>query len=268
MVIDDHNPTQVRATVHGHESQEVLLRLTPPAAWSVSCTCPLFKKTGACRHIWAVVKEVDERGLEIVSTVDLEAEAPSLDTLDPAREIWRGRLGSVRTELEQAAPDPWAGLVPSRVSAGYQFLYVLDLDDTASGHGLVLRPFWRERHRNHRWSRRRPYDPEAEDAVELSDPTDVRIFRALRVARRSAWTASSHLSSFGGSGAWWLDDAESTEVIPMLCETGRAFLHAGGEEETEPLQLDTDEPWAFGVRLERDEDSPRASLHGYLARRE
>jgi len=268
VVIDDHDPLQVRATVHGRESQEILLRLTPPAAWSVSCTCPLFKKTGACRHLWAVVKEVDERGLDIVSTVNLEADEPSLDTLDPTREVWRGRLGSVHSELEQDAPDPWDGLVPNRVRAGYQFLYVLDLDDTASGRGLVLRPFWRERHRNHRWSRRRPYDPEAEDAVELSDPTDVRIFRALRAARRSAWTASSHLSSFGGSGAWWLDEAEAAEVIPLLCETGRAYLHAGGEEEAEPLQLDSDEPWAFGVRLERDEDTPRASLHGYLARRD
>ncbi len=268
VVIDDAGPLQVRATVHGRESQEVLLRLTQPAAWSVSCTCPLFRRSGACRHLWAVILEVDDRKLELVSNVNPDAEGATLDILDPTREVWRGRLSSVHTELEQQSAGPWEGLVQGRVNTGIQFMYVVDLDDTASGRGLVLRPFWRERHRNHRWSRRRPYNPDAEEPVEISEPVDIRIFRALRSARQSAWTASAHLSSFGGSGAYWLDDTETQELMPLLCESGRAVLHTGGAEESDALQMDPGEPWAFGVRLERDEDTPRASLVGYLARRD
>jgi len=266
VVVEDDAQDSVRATVHGRESHEVLLRFERPRSFGASCTCPLFRRTGACRHVWAVVREVDERGLLLGRSARECPSDPEYVALDPRRELWKARLDAVRTSMLAEAQDPWEGLVGARPRPGVELLYVIDLDDTQSGRGLVLRPFWREQQRNHRWSRRRPYDPELGESPPLEDPLDRRIFRGLRAARRSAWTSTAHLTSFGGSGAYWLDDAESELLLPLLCATHRAYLHHHGGDEAEPAVWDEGEPWRFGARIERDEGARRARLVGYLAR--
>jgi len=267
VVIEDDGADFVHAAVHGRESHEVSLRLKPPADWSGVCTCPVFRRTGACRHLWATVREVDERGLPLSRAADPGAQ-PTFTALDPQSELWRTRLDAVADELGRGAPDPWHGLIRRDSSPGTQFLYVVDLDDTKSGRGLVLRPFWRERLRNHRWGRRRVLNPEQEDAPPLSSGLDLRIFRALGGARRSSWTPSAHLSSYGGSGAWWLEEADLDLLLPLLAETGRTFLHHHGREEGEPLDLDPRPPWELGLLLEKSEEQRRARLVGFLARGE
>ena len=260
VVIDDDAAESVRATVHGDDSHDVLLRFEPPQNFSASCTCPLFRRTGSCRHVWAVVREVDERGLAIGNTASTVEGDPLYSALDPRKELWKARLDAVKDKMLEAVPDPWDGLVVRRPKEGIEILYILDVDDTKSGRGLVLRPFWRERQRNHRWSRRKPMDPENEDCPTLDDPLDRRIFRGLRGARRSAWSPTAHLTSFGGSGAYWLDDAECELLLPILGATKRAFLHYGGEDEPEALVMDEGEPWRFGVRLEKDDGTQRARV--------
>ena len=101
VVIEADGADFVRATVHGHESHEVSLRLEPPATWSGACTCPLFRRSGACRHLWAVVREVDERGLEIARR-EFEGEA-TFRALDPRREVWQARLSAVAGALTEEA---------------------------------------------------------------------------------------------------------------------------------------------------------------------
>ena len=266
VVIDADGEDYVRATVHGHESHEITLRHVEPNTWQAACTCPVFRRTSACRHLWAVISEADERGLPIAQREFLPE--PVFHALDPRREVWQARLNAVSEALAAEAPDPWEGLVRRRPSPGLELLYVLDLDDTRSGRGLVLRPFWRERFKNHRWSRRRAYDPENDECPEPVHPVDKRILRALTAAKRSSWTSTAPLSSYGGTGAWWLDDGEIDLLLPLLAETGRAFLHAAGREEEEALRLvHTDSPWEFVVRIEQ-EGSGRCRVLGCLRRGE
>ena len=97
------------------------LRVELPAEWSACCTCPVFRRTGACRHVWAVVLEADERGLALAGAADGEAD-PTYTALDPASELWRTRLAGVRESLAEAAPDPWEGLVPRRATAWFRML--------------------------------------------------------------------------------------------------------------------------------------------------
>ena len=263
VVVEESSERAVFATVHGRESHEVTLQLAAPASWSTSCTCPLFRRTGACRHLWAVVREVDERGLTLAAAAQDGAQ-PTLTALDPRRALWRARMDAVQAQLSGAVSDPWEGIDSRRPQAGNELVYVVDLDDTRSGHGLVLRPFWRARQRNHRWSARRTYDPADPDCPPLADATDRQLFRVLSAARRSRWTDTAHLSSYGARGAFWLDDPEAEAALPLLGASGRAFLHHHGADEPEPFSFDTGEPWAFGVRLER---APRtAQLVGFLVR--
>lgn len=263
VVIEADGEDFIRATVHGHESQEVSLRVERGKEWSGACTCPIFRRTGACRHLWAVIAESDERRLDITQR-EFEEE-PTFQALDPRREVWQARLNAVTEALAAEASDPWEGLVRRRPAPGVELLYVLDLDDTKSGRGLVLRPFWRERFKNHRWSRRKSYDPENEDCPEPALPIDQRIVRALTAARRSSWTSTAPLSSYGGSGAWWLDDAEVELLLPALAETGRCFLHVGGADEPEPLKVDGGDPWEFVVVVEQ-ESTGRGRISGGLRR--
>ena len=153
-----------------------------------------------------------------------------------------------------------------RPNAGIELHYVVDLDDTHSGHGLVVRPFWRVRQANGRWSARKPYDAEAEGAPVLTDPLDRRLYRVLAAARRSKWTETSQLSKFGGKGALWLEDNEVEAALPLLGESGRAYLHHRGSIGEVPFLFDDSEPWAFGVRLDRQGKNTR--LTGFLARGE
>ncbi|MEE8468517.1 MAG: SNF2-related protein, partial [Planctomycetota bacterium] len=265
VVIEDDAPRAVRATVHGRESHGVTLRLGEGWTWSASCTCPLFQRTGACRHLWAVVSEADERGLELARTSPPEPNIePTYTALDPRREVWQARMGAVAESLAESAPNPWEGLVPRVDAAGVEMLYLLDLDDSRSGQGLVLRPFFRSAGRA--WNRRRPYDPDDSEAPSPENALDQRILRGLRSARRSTWTSTSALSSFGGRGGYWLDDEECELLLPILAETGRSFLHHHGDDETEPLIWDDGQPWALGASLERDERGRRARVVGFLAR--
>ena len=263
VVIDADGADFVRATVHGHESHEVSIRLEPPASWSGACTCPLFRRSGACRHLWAVISEADERGLDLAKTD--HPEEPTFRALDPRREAWQARLSAVSQALEENTSDPWEGLVKKRPSPGVEMLYVLDLDDTRNGRGLVLRPFWRERFKNHRWSRRKTYDPDNEECPEPGDILDQKILRALTAARRSSWTSTAPLSTYGGSGAWWLDDAEIDLLLPLLCDTNRTFLHIGGKEEADPLGLDPGPPWELAIRVDR-EPNGKGRTSGALVR--
>ena len=115
VVIDDDAAESVRATVHGDDSHDVLLRFEPPQNFSASCTCPLFRRTGSCRHVWAVVREVDERGLAIGNTASTVEGDPLYSALDPRKELWKARLDAVKDKMLEAVPDPWDGLVLSLI---------------------------------------------------------------------------------------------------------------------------------------------------------
>ena len=62
-------------------------------------------------------------------------------------------------------------------------------------------------------------------------------------------------ASLPDGGFLCFDDEECAVLLPLLCESGRAFLHHHGVDEVEPLAWDEGEPWALGVTLTTD---PRA----------
>jgi superfamily II DNA or RNA helicase len=51
----------VKATVRGEQRYDVILMRKESSVY-ISCTCPYFDSDGPCKHLWAVILEIDEKG--------------------------------------------------------------------------------------------------------------------------------------------------------------------------------------------------------------
>ena len=57
-------PTAIEAWVYGEDRYDVSIEYLE-TNWSLYCTCPAFENQGPCKHLWALVLEIDGERLNL-----------------------------------------------------------------------------------------------------------------------------------------------------------------------------------------------------------
>ena len=287
----------------------------------VTCTCPFFYDSlEVCKHIWAAALAAESRNLSLVAADAV----PALVTLHPiepddapdgfvddvidsfAAGSWSSRSGAStaaprRQRPAVSTPPAWRQLLgavapppPTPSLSGRapitpeQLIYVIDAAGCAVFDVLVVELMTRDRKINGEWSKPKPAHVSVADLRSLSSESgDREILERLQGAR-------PHLE-YGGYYGSSLDNGVSRvrvsgpltrEILPLLCETGRAFERISaldGATQTGstrrwdsfqkpeppslvPLAWDGAEPWRFEVSIRREPASGMYRFSGAFRR--
>ncbi len=239
----------VEATVHDDGSHEASADLEQSDSPQLACSCGDFERWGPCRHIWATLVEADRRGLPVLRARDGEARSRSRRPDD-----WEERLRSLRDDFDENAGE--AARRPAvRLRQDVEVLYVVDVPRARRTGSLALNVYVRRRLKSGRWGTMRSFAAAVDEGFSLTDGHD-------RVAYASLCG--------GAAGVTWpeafvLPRESAALALPLLCATGRLYLDEPGSTGAEPLHLDAESDWTFGLAAERGEDR-RTTLRGVLSR--
>lgn len=265
---------QAKATVSGRSLYQVALTREGKVL-RASCSCPFAGRGERCKHIWAVILAVDDKGglrgadgslptRLVAEAGEQPPEAPrpkaagkspvrnqSLprSSKAPARVAPPPRWHEVLDRLATAAPPP----SPPRANS---ILYRVDAPSTLESQKLTLRIMTGRKKRDGAWGRLYPLTLHRDEIPHLSDPADREILALLAGAARGDLLAHYylHYSDNFVPTHCEVPDAAADVLLPLASGTGR--LHIGFDFTTEdigePLVWNQDQPWE--LRLEVQEE--------------
>ncbi|MBA3887673.1 MAG: DEAD/DEAH box helicase family protein, partial [Acidobacteria bacterium] len=272
--------TQITATVEGSEVYAVALTRAREG-YLGDCECPYFlDRVEVCKHIWALVLAVDERGLLPPATDD--------PWLDPGNSYYLdddppggGQHPAAPPEPPRAAPQPpnqWEqflrGVVQAAVSretarpaprfVGGEIVYVIDAPATALGLGIVVHALWRQRKKNGEWGKPQPAAITLADLQQLPEAIDRDILTTLMGA------ADPYSMSFDTTHArsmFRLSGPITDRALWLLATSRRLYLRgqADPSDVFRPVAADTGDPWVFRPEIVTADDGS-VHLGGSLTR--
>jgi superfamily II DNA or RNA helicase len=296
-VLDDG----VWGLVEGTHTYALSLRWTLEPRRSILhcfCSCPAFEKYGPCKHLWALVLEIDEGGLgpEGGLSEPIKIVHESLEEMDPAQIESLGvresgdddeRAGATARPqgarppalsgadkggwswalklLEASSPgrrDPLgdAGAAPGNA---FEIRYVLDANPSILRSGVRL---WMRVHRllkNGKWSVGSDYISTGHNTPQLHEASDRRIHALLQGAMEPN---SGYYGAPKGRDGYRVGAELFARLLPELAATERLYCGPGGEAETGPIALDEGARWEFKPALARDESQGELVLAGKFTR--
>lgn len=253
----------VRARVRGTSTYVVTLHREGGMA-DVACTCPRFESGSYCKHIWATLVDMVERGT-LKSAQPLSGDLPIdqvqprppkarkrstvLSPSNPKEPAWMRRLNQLGpTALRNEATLPTIGYLQQQVC------YVVQADLSRQHNGLVITLHQRRPTRKG-WSRLKPLNINGQVVRMLADPVDRELCALLLGA---AWVDGYD------SGAYRDDRARASFLLPTpaqrmflqrVIQTGRGFVQAETAIQAGPSPLvwegeagslsDRQEPWVL-----------------------
>ena len=266
-----------------------------------TCTCDdASGGLKVCAHVWATILAADAQGflqgkparppLKLVMEAaegddwyvedddDFDdfppARSPSYSPLPsrptrraPSRSAassWKQTLSQVRSQMEGPA-----AAAPSPVLAGQEIAYVVNVEGTLEGHGLVLEVGIRQRKQDGEWSKPRSQRFGLNQIAALPDESDRHAITMLAGAREQ-------LGNYYGSGyydsapcRYVLNKAHYQVLVPTVCGTGRCLLRKSSTDDAlYPLRWDDAGPWEFWLKAARAEGGKHYTITGELRRGE
>ncbi len=244
---------------------------------ATACTCPHFEDGWLCKHIWAVLREIDAQQLivpppgTVMNEPDLLADDELFDappTMKPVLKFptkpgarppsWRRTLSDIAQKAAYDAPMHHSARAPA--SRETETRYVLQLDSVGYGGALPIRPECRFLKQNGGWSKWKSVSA-LERAPGLSDE-DFRLAAAIMGATNVyGYSYSSY--AYGGAAL----GAALARLLPQVCGSGRLYA-VRGDREFGPLAWDGGEPWRFELELASETPGAAMELRGCLIRGE
>ncbi|MHC4995533.1 MAG: SNF2-related protein, partial [Planctomycetota bacterium] len=261
--VPTENGEVVSACVRADREYSVRLSTEEPGA-EASCTCPEYSDDGHyCEHIWAVLMEVDEKG--VISRGEEEARGlsrpgwpkagkakkrdRSAEAANKAEAEWQDRLTLLRQPMVRE--DESQGGLPIQASV----CYVVQTRLSERYGGVVVELMHRQPTRSG-WSRLKAFKLNPLSVRELSDPED----RELCALVMGGTTVQEEGMDFRfardrSASAFRLPGGASYSLLRRMVETGRCYLGGDGLEDdeqiiesgVEPLRWDGGEPWRVWV---------------------
>ena len=281
-------PWDVEATVRDNLSYRIQLERNELEVFA-ECSCPYYETDGACKHIWAVILEADEKGyltgdgknrpLSLTTVWDGDEED---DFYDDDEEDEEDEASIVRNLLRFPGVQPprkdkplsWKeqlaamGRKASTTIAGgrdqwpatRRLIYAVDVPATLGSQYAILDTLIQDRKQDGEWGKPRKHRIPRPQIVELPDALDRQIFAMLAGSREQM-----EYNYYG-----YNQDAYDTApfrhrlsaplpqiVLPLIARTGRGFLKLDENSELlAPIVWDEGEPWRFVIRVRRGEATP------------
>lgn len=275
-------PWDVDAIVRGQRAYAVDIHRDRRGALTASCDCPYFiDRFVICKHIWAALLESERRGLLLgdgdlpdtatLKPVDRDAGSdPEYATpAEAARRAgratarrprpWEQFLETFSRNLEAEAQPP----VPRFVDT--QIVYVIDRAATIAGATLALDLQSRQRKKNGEWGRPKPAPVGSNDLGSLPDGTDRQIVPLLLGASDPHTTG--YMSQFARA-SFRLAAPLVERALPLIAQSGRAFLRVQPPPGEQLVQLAWDDgpAWTFRLEILHASGDEGFSIDGALVR--
>jgi superfamily II DNA or RNA helicase len=276
-------PWAIEGIVTGERPYAVEVHRDERGAFTASCDCPYFHdRFVICKHIWAALLEAERRGHllgagELPETATLtavdRAGASDPEYSTPA-EVTR-RAGRVKARR----PRPWEQFLEefsrnlteaeSRPAAprfaDAQIVYVIDRAATIAGDTLALDLQSRQRKKNGEWGRPKPAPVGSADLGQLPDATDRQIVPLLLGAGDPHTTG--YMSQFARP-SFRLAAPLVERALPLIAQSGRAFLRVQPPPGEQLLQLAWDDgpSWTFRLEIVHASGDEGFSIDGALVR--
>lgn len=298
---------ELMAVVIGSEHYEIDLYREDGTIYG-SCTCPYCEgEWEVCKHIWATLLAAEKKGylggdnktdpLRLELSFEEEGKRDDDEEEDrddddsegfevvyppsrsrggkrpplhvvPAPPDWKDHLSSLRSELQARCSQentPWP--------ENRQILYVVDVEGTLRGKGLIIEVAHREMKKSGEWGQLKSSADAYARPESLRDPADQRILGLLHGSHDAAGYgySSNYYYNYHAKGGFRriLTGHLQEHLIPLLCRTGRCFLQTDSDIQFgEPLQWDEGDPWELSLTTEREEASQTYAISGKLQRGE
>ncbi|MBI4909571.1 MAG: SNF2 helicase associated domain-containing protein [Acidobacteria bacterium] len=265
--------SSMEATVRGTEKYDVSFDLHKNRldAW---CDCPYFDSVGACKHLWATLLAADQlRYLSRAATVtDLVLDCS--DSFDGAVAGYSAATTVAKPQPVPSWKDALDGLSRSTNKEIWKWpdarevMYCVDVPESRTARELVLWLGYRDRQQDGNYSSPRALSLRGSQLPQLPSAADRQILSSLLGGMQHFnWVAPATTTQL--SNSYTVPHPLSEMVLRQASEADRLFLMKGKQPDTcTPIYWDGGEPWQFGLRFTRSEQTPGWSLNGILRRDE
>ena len=260
-----------------------------------SCECPYFEGGRLCKHIWAVLRRMDDCNLTIDVPLaahlsvepdyDDDIDDDGIDDYDDEDDSWETKwMGEAfgRKQDRMAPPQPrrpaWqaqlerVGLankgsiqsVWEQVSESHREpWFVLNLSASRDSNRLLIELFSRQTKKNGELGKAKPMTPSPEAISQLTRPEDRHLVSRLEQDGATSW--------YGRGREFELSGGRICDLAPELCRSGR-FLwrssHQDEFDEDQAIAWDDGPPYQFRLEMVADDDTKEWVLRGWLHRGE
>ena len=266
------SPARVLAIVQGTHryTVEILFKGT---RITMSCSCPFFYDWDKpCKHLWAVLLKLDERGYISNRETALASEPAPPSAVQqllpiPEWEVYIREIRQYQAEETNSRRATWP--------AERQILYVLDVPRTLSDGRAVVHLLYRDRSKpadlRPLWSSGSRLD----DLWKIPDPEDREILAVLRgVSYEEEFDDETYRYRLLGKPTELLcpthrlDEDLVKFLLPKMCGTGRLFLKTRRDKDFDPTPISWDdaEPWEFKLEIAETRKERSFRLEGSLRR--
>ncbi len=264
---------------------------------TASCDCPYYEGGNLCKHIWALLRAIDNSSLDfkfngqsaLYVVPDSENEfleddyddswddGPSYETrLSPYErqrrersrpETWREQLQSIRQggeTREENIQDVWERVSGKR----REIWYLLDIAESLRDGRLTIDLFRRDTKKDGQLGKAHPFNRAPDSLRALSFDEDRRLLGQLGGALRNSPYAQSYYSH---SNREYVSSDQHETLLPSLCATGRfCWRHTSDEPSADTKSLAWDDGPAYGFRMMMVPDDAKKQwlLRGLLHRNE
>ncbi|MFW6058607.1 MAG: SNF2-related protein [Phycisphaeraceae bacterium] len=265
----------IRAHVQDSDEQHIVTIRQDEQRAEAECTCAHFEKGAYCKHIWAVLLDLQHRegpGASADHLARLRVRAPKARKRAgagrrPMRDTepeWMGRLSLLRpaTSGDSGDASGHVGLPVQR-----QICYVVLPEASMRHQGLVVELRQRTPTATG-WSKAKPLKIDAPTLATLSDPVD-RELCALLLGGAPPGHESMAGSTTRGEATYRLPPGAWRTILQRMIATHRCFIAddddgtSGGER---PLRWAGGQPWTLWMVGRESENGDELLVHVELRR--
>src|SRR5688572_2478530 len=240
----------VTATVRGSEWYQVHLTRFGDEILA-SCGCPFFiDRNDFCKHIWAVILASDSEGyligdtpltrdvyLESAYTGGGRSEHAHLEqgraAASASRQPWQRFLDAVRQRNVVEVPA-----APLRYAQG-ELLYLFDREAMIRDPVPTVQLHWRARKKSGDWGKPQPAAVAASQIDQLPESADREIV-SLLVGASDPYGLGGNYASIAARASFRLAGPLIDRVLPLIMQSGRAYLRGAGHRAPEMTPLSWD----------------------------
>lgn len=250
--------------VQGTRPYGVFLR-SRPGRLHLGCSCPHGQEHGACKHLWALLRVLDEQGtlepllataasssaepqvsferhpLAVMKPQPRAAEVPPVPTAawQVALRETSGRQRSVFTDVR----------VTNRATAlpdDRRIVYLVHLTESASHRGLRVEVMTQRRDRDRAWDELKHFPYSLEAWCNAPDPVDRQLAEMLLGSSDAEGITTMP------TGGFIVRPRAYRTTLRMLCDTGRTRLRSNRPSlDARLISWDDGTPWQVAMRLDR-----------------
>lgn len=268
---------RVRGTSVYSVDVDVLMAGAEPPEVITDCSCPYAQDGWMCKHIWAVLRQIDLSGIlvpppravmvdlaDMVEVDDLPFDGPLSSEIpsrrggsaaSPRLSGWRRALSEIERRTSVGVP-PRPTVIPA-ASGQTETRYMLHFHPESYGATFAIHPEFRSMKQSGGWGKWKRITA-LDKAASLPDES----FRLV-----AATLAAASIYGYGYGYGASAPQVALVRLLPQICATGSLYGSAD-EEVFGPLAWDDGPPWQFELELAASPSGSEMDLQGRLVRGE